>query len=141
MSHHYSTTAIIRCSDDRYHKGRELYNVYMDILKIEDVNPNDPYKIFKLGSAIDFQVDPNCKAHTRMIKALKKLGITKVVLVEHTPGCGGYEIDFGHISEEEEEKLHRKTIDATKAFFAKNLPDIQLICYLQIGFDSFVKID
>lgn len=141
MSHHYSTTAIIRCSDDRYHKGRELYDVYSQILKTENVDSNDPYKIFKLGAAIDFQVDPNCKEHARMIKALKKLGINKVVLVEHTPGCGAYTVDFGALTEEDEKALHLKSIAAAKDFFAKHLPDIQLICYLQIGFDSFVKID
>lgn len=140
MSHHYSTTAIIRCSDDRYRKGRELFDVYQNILRVEKIDANDPYKIFVLGAGIDFQVDPESKTLKHMVKALTKLGIKKVVLIEHTPGCGAYAVDFGELSEEEERTLHLKSIEATKKFFLEHLPQIELVCYLQSNNINYKKI-
>ena len=140
MSHHYSITAIIRCSDDRYHKGRELFDVYQRILMVEKVDPNDPYKIFTLGAGIDFQVNPDSKTLKRMVKALTKLGIKKVVLIEHTPGRGAYAVDFGELSEEEEHVLHLKSIEAAKKLFLEHLPQIKLVCYLQSDNINYEKI-
>lgn len=139
--HHISTTAVIRCSDDLYHEGRHLYDVYMDILKAEDVDPNDPFKVFNIGSGIGFLIDPESQTLEIMVAGFKKSGIKKVVLIEHTPDCGGYAVKFGDISAKEERKLHLKAIEAAKKFFAQHLPDIELVCYLQNSNIDYELID
>lgn len=136
---HFSQVMVIRCADDNYTSSNELSKGLQAILSREMATVHfAPGGGF--GSSLEWISNGSAmqKIWTSRLVVANKLGIKKIVLIDHLP-CSAFEEAFGKLSPEEEKEQHIGAIRVVRAFFAELVPKMEFVTYLQTG-NIFEKI-
>lgn len=128
---HFSQTILIRCGDDNYTTGYSLAPGLERILMLENARVHfEPGGGF--GSALEFLFEDAQRLWVRRIEIAEHAGVTKIILVDHTP-CTACELLFGKMTPEDEYQKHLEAIRAAQTFFGVYAPKMQFIAYIQKG--------
>lgn len=132
MSCHKSQTILVRCPDDRYSPGEELYTILEQIL-IEE-NCLVRYEPNAFGGSLEFCLPETQDAWLWRFKIAGTLKpeIKKLIVVNHTPGCGAVKAVYGEFKDDQAEyDKHIELIHKAAEFIKKHAPGIEFIAYLQ----------
>ncbi len=104
MSHHKSQTILVRCPDDRYSPGEMLHAGLKEILNCEDCLVR--YEPNGFGGAMEFCHPETQTAWLWRFKIAGTLEpkIQRLIVINHTPGCGAVCAEFGPFASDDDEK-------------------------------------
>jgi hypothetical protein len=131
MSHHKSTTIVVRCPDDRYSPGEELEQILREILALE--NAEIHYAPNAFGGALEFVVPETQTAWLWRFKIAGTLSpkIDRIIIVNHTPTCGAVKAVYGEFATDEAEaQKHKELLQLAADFIRQHLKGVHILGYL-----------
>lgn len=132
MSKHQSNVMVLRCGDDRYTIPNHDYAAgWSAIIEKEEATTRfGPGGGF--GASLEFVLPETIPAWTHRLKLAPKLGIERVLLIDHLD-CGAFSVTYGKLTPEQEEAKHLQTIAAARAMVQQ--AGLKFTAYLQNGRD------